>query len=83
MRSDALFMEITMTKKAKLRRMNNTFSGSTTDGVRQHWRMNSKRGVPLQPCPQWIPLAMMLFKLIISKNCADETKGPLISHQRA
>lgn len=67
MSSDALFIGITVMKKGKLRRKN-ARSDSSTGRARQRWRERSERGPPLQPQLPWIPVAVMLFKLIISRN---------------
>lgn len=67
MSSDVLFIEIAVMKKGKLRRKN-ARSGSSTGCARQRWRERPERGPPLQPQAPWIPVAVMLFKLIISKN---------------
>lgn len=69
MRNDALFGKDDYEEGKAKKDGDYSLSASNTDRVRQHWRMNSERGVPLRLRPQWIPLAMMLFKLIISKNC--------------
>lgn len=67
MNSDVLFIEITVMKKGKLRRKN-ARSGSSTGCAQQRWRESSERGPLLQPQAPWIPVAVMLFKLIIPKN---------------